>query len=51
LTKILYYVIITNGMAFVVKWLTHRFVVPTFAGSIPVRRPIKKILLILLLVK
>lgn len=27
-------------MASVVKWLTQRFVVPSFAGSIPVTRPI-----------
>ena len=27
-------------MAVVVKWLTHRIVVPTFVGSIPTGRPI-----------
>ena len=27
-------------MAIVVKWLTHRIVVPAFVGSIPISRPI-----------
>ena len=27
-------------MAIVAKWLTHRIVVPTFVGSIPISRPI-----------
>ncbi len=27
-------------MAVVAKWLTHRIVVPTFVGSIPISRPI-----------
>jgi hypothetical protein len=27
-------------MAVVAKWLTHRIVVPTFGGSIPLDRPI-----------
>jgi hypothetical protein len=27
-------------MAVVAKWLTHRIVVPTFGGSIPLGRPI-----------
>ena len=27
-------------MAIVAKWLTHRIVVPTFGGSIPLSRPI-----------
>ena len=26
-------------MAIVAKWLTHRIVVPTFVGSIPISRP------------
>jgi hypothetical protein len=29
-------------MAGVAKWLTHRIVVPTFVGSIPIIRPINK---------
>ena len=29
----------TPAMAVVVKWLTHRFVVPTCVGSIPIYRP------------
>jgi hypothetical protein len=33
-------------MAIVAKWLTHRIVVPTFVGSIPISRPINlKVLL------
>ena len=27
-------------MAIVAKWLTHRVVVPTFVGSIPISRPL-----------
>jgi hypothetical protein len=32
-------------MAIVAKWLTHRIVVPTFVGSIPISRPISFLLL------
>ena len=31
--------VLNNIMATVAKWLTHRFVAPTFGGSIPLDRP------------
>ncbi|BAS45730.1 hypothetical protein SSCHL_0950 [Staphylococcus schleiferi] len=31
------------AMAVVAKWLTHRIVVPTLVGSIPINRPLFKI--------
>ena len=37
-------------MAVVAKWLTHRIVIPTFGGSIPLSRPIYKINLLIMAV-
>ena len=35
-----YYIVSDYNMAVVAKWLTHRIVIPTFGGSIPLVRPI-----------
>ena len=35
-----YYTVSDHNMAGVAKWLTHRIVIPTLGGSIPLVRPI-----------